>query len=225
MRNDLRARHVHVRHAHHPPTHRFTGSEYVEGDRRHVRPIHIVHLTRRHVGHIRIHPLAILASVMVPGVIRLPRPQREPTLYAAPPDTHEDNQRRSVTRTLHDAARRPHPAVVPGHPAAVVKRHVAPGRVVHPRPAPGIDPRPMPRAVGHPVRLDPCGIPHRTVVRHSLPRARAVQLIVAWHVTADVLSRHGRSERLVAPRAPAIEVVGHRWRDAGHTNRVGAREL
>src|SRR5260370_42307549 len=102
MRNDLRARHVDVGHAHPPPTHRLTGSEYVEGDRRHARPIHIVHLARRDVGHIRIHSLAILASVMVPGVIRLPRPQWEPTLHAAPPDTHEDNQPRRAARTLPD---------------------------------------------------------------------------------------------------------------------------
>ena len=222
MRNDLRARHVHVRHAHHPPTHRLTGAEYVAGDRRHARPIRIVHLARRHIGHIRIHPLAILASVMVPGVIRLPRPQREPTLHATPPDTHEDNQRRSVTRTLHDAARRPRPAVVPVHPAAVVKRHVAPGRVVHPRPAPRIDPRPVARAVRRPVRLDHGGIPDRTVVRHRLPRARPVQLIVARHVAADVLGRHGRSERLVAPRAPAVEIVRRTRRHAGHANRIAA---
>ena len=89
------------------------------------------------------------------------------------------------------AARRPRPALVDLHPAAVVEWRVAPRRVVDPGPAPWRDPGPAAVAVRRPVGGDRARHPQRAVFGVVAPDAVLVEVFVAGHFGGDVTRRGG----------------------------------
>ena len=94
-------------------------------------------------------------------------------------------------------ARRPAPALVDLHPAAIMERRKPPRRIVHPGPAPGLHIRPVTVAVRHPVMRDR-RIPDMTVSGRARPIAAGLQILGAGH-----LLHLGRRQVGRAPHHPA----------------------
>ncbi len=177
------------------------------GDACDVRDVHVLHIARAHA---------------VAGHVDLARTERKPAdrgrmahphrdVHAGPP--HPGHQRRRIDRPLHVAPGRPAPRIAMPDPAAVVEGREAPGRIVHPGPAPGTDPHPVPHAVRRPAGRHGARDPHRAVLGPGLPAAMAVEVFDAGH-----LGRHvARGDAAVLARLrrghPVGEVVALRVGD------------
>ena len=83
----------------------------------------------------------------------------------------------------------------------------APGRVVHPGPAPRFLPNPMTVPIGRPIGFDPAGEPHGAVAAHRAPAAILIQVRVAHHIVVEVAQGRGAGQTPVALETVAIEIV------------------
>ena len=147
--------------------------------------------------------LGVARARPISGHIDLARRQREPAdcrgqRAAAPTEAdgqaelrpaHPGHQGRRVDRPRHALAGRPAPGVAHVHPAAVVERREAPGRVVHPGPAPRAHPGPVARVVGGPAHGHVARNPERAVFGALLPVAVPVQLCSAGHFGRHIAHR------------------------------------
>ena len=135
------------------------------------------------------------------------RADRDVPVHAAAAAADKGDQRRSVDRLRCHAPRHPGPARADLGPAAVVKRRKAPGRVVHPGPAPGRYPAPVAGPVGRPVGRYGARLPDRAIGRILTPVAVVVELLVAdgfaWHIAR----RHRSVLTPVARRGPGVKAV------------------
>ena len=194
-----------------------------------------------HVGRggdiVRIDITHVTVAGLVRRDISLTRPQRDPadrTLGIAVPrvalaaanrdsDAQKGDQRRRVngsfaTLLLGAFRRYPAPARAFPHPAAIVERRKAPGRVVDPGPAPGSNITPMAIAIRHPRRCHR-RVPNPSILRARRPGADSVQSITTCHSRHD---RWGRRLRLRRARYPLLfgqpcryEGIEHCGDDAG----------
>ena len=185
----------------------------------------------------RAHALAApvqAAVVAVAGVVvRAPvfaRRQREPRgtgaaqRHAPVVATDEGHQRRRVHRARAEAAGHPSPARADLRPAAVVRGREAPGRVVHPGPAPGLHPGPAAVAVGRPVGHGDLRVPHGAVGGVLRPFAVGVELLVAGHVARHVAGRGRAVFQRIALGHPLVETVAHGYAAALQRLQVAAGE-
>src|SRR5262249_47178852 len=132
--------------------------------------------------------------------------ERERRMPAAAAD--KSDERRSIDRPRHQAARNPDPTTIKIGPAAVMKWRESPRRVIHPGPAPRLSPDPMAIAIRRPIRRDPVWEPDRTIFRNYAPDAVFIQVFIANHLARDI-ARGGRFIlALVTRQAPVIPVVG-----------------
>src|SRR5262249_54235367 len=83
----------------------------------------------------------------------------------------------------------------------------APGRVVHPGPAPGRDPHPVAVAVRRPSGDRGVREPHRAVFGNRPPAAVFIEILVAHHVVRHVAGRLRALPPRIAVAAPAVEIV------------------
>ncbi len=123
---------------------------------------------------------------------------------------HPAHQRRRPHRAAGRTARRPVPALAHRHPAAVVRRRIAPGRVIDPGPAPRRQPGPAAVAVRRPVGADIARRPQGTVLDVLGPAAVAVQFFVAGHAGGNVLSGDHGLGLAVALVGPDVEAIAPR---------------
>ena len=140
------------------------------------------------------------------------RPARYGEVHAALPANHG----RRPDRPRNHRARRPAPAIVDRHPAPVMRRRIAPRRIVDPGPAPRRHPQPASVPVGRPI----CGhhrrCPDRAIVGRGAPHTVAIQLFVASGFGRDIAYRLRAVIVAVARQAPAVEtVIGSRHAQAG----------
>src|SRR6266478_5110591 len=109
-----------------------------------------------------------------------------------------------------DSARRaryPSPTAANIHPAAIVERSKAPGRVIHPRPTPRRNPCPVAVAIRRPSNHGNVREPDRAVFRNLAPAAVIVEVFIADHVIGNVAARDCVFFAVIALAAPAIEIV------------------
>ena len=148
------------------------------------------------------------------------------------------HQRRRPRHARALAAGRPAPTVAQQHPAAVVRRGIAPRRIVDPGPAPRRDPRPAPVTVWHPAGRHRAGQPQGAIFRVVLPGAVAVQFFIACRIVRDiaqgrrgggqgfgpVVERHAlhgpRAQFLVRQLGALAGTQGHAARRAIHVGRA-----
>ena len=237
-----------ARHADRRPGHRLRLHEG-RGRHRDDRPRHLL-VGVDDVGHVRVvvvvvddrvvdhgiaavHVLEVAAAHGVGRAVDLARPERKPGDAAdvAAGDrelevaaSHEGDQRRGVVGARPRRARDPAPVSAKIGPASVMGHREAPGRVIHPRPAPGIDPRPMSVAIRRPVGGHAIRIPDVSVGGIDAPGAVRIEVLVADDVRRHVACG-GRI--VVAPVAlvrPAVEFVEARRVDGLHVPQSGSRE-
>src|SRR5262249_59714453 len=110
--------------------------------------------------------------------------ERERRMPAAAAD--KSDERRSIDRPRHQAARNPDPTSIKVGPAAVMKWRESPRRVVHPGPAPRLCPDPMAIAIRRPIRRDPARDPNRTIFRNHPPDPAFLQLSLPNPPTRDI---------------------------------------
>ena len=120
---------------------------------------------------------------------------------------HERDLRRRIDRLLALRARDPDPGTASIGPAAVMGHGIAPGRVVHPGPAPGIHPAPVAVAERRPVGGNAIRRPDIAVLRVAPPGAVAVEVLVADHVARDIARGRRTVVDAVAIARPAIQFV------------------
>ena len=192
-----------------------------------ISDIGVVH--DRRVGHVDVAHVG--GAHVIARHVDLARRQREPAdvgadTYGNTPggSTHPGHQRGCIHRTQAPRARHPAPGAVPLHPAAVVKRCVAPGRIIDPRPTPGRDPHPVTEAVGRPAGHDHGRRPDVTVVRRLLPAPVGVQILRAGDVVRDVLARGRVLQLTLTPRGPAVQIIRSPQGGALISDRVRAGE-
>src|SRR6266403_2000938 len=133
-----------------------------------------------------VHPVHILPADVVRGHINFPRTQRKPSHIAAEANAYsntsaanEDHQRWSVYRLHLDGSGHPTPASSDRHPASIVERCVAPGRVIDPGISPGRNPFPVAVVIRRPACFNMVGEPDVAVVRIVAPVAIVIQILVA----------------------------------------------
>jgi hypothetical protein len=85
------------------------------------------------------------------------------------PSADKSDERRSIERTRINRTRAPAPGAADKRPASIVIRREAPGRVIHPSPAPRANPVPISVAIRSPADLDRPRVPHCAVVRLFTP--------------------------------------------------------
>src|SRR5262249_41974393 len=119
-------------------------------------------------------------------------------------------------------ARYPAPRTAVGNPAPVVERGKAPGRVIHPGPAPRRNPGPVAVTVRGPANDRDMWEPHRPVVGHRPPTTVVVQVLVADHVVRNVAARHRVLFTQVTLATPAVKIVFARHRLNVRVQRIGA---
>ncbi len=141
--------------------------------------------------------------------VNFARPEREPCHIAA--EAHaaadENHECGSVHRRHCDRPRHPAPASLDKYPTSVVKRCVAPRRIVDPGPAPRSDPSPVAIMVGCPTEADLSRVPDVSIVEIVAPLAVAVEIFVADHVARQILRRWREVITAIAIVAPAVEIV------------------
>ena len=159
-----------------------------------------------------VHPVHILPADMVRGHINFPRTQRKPSHIAAEADSNsaanKDHQRGRIDRPHCDRPGHPAPASADRHPASVVKRRVAPWRVIDPGISPRRDPVPMALVIRRPARGNAVGIPDMAVVRIVAPVAIVIQVFIADHVVRHILRRARLIVAVIAVVGPVIKLVG-----------------
>ena len=189
-----------------------------------IAPVDIGHVDVAHIDVGDVDVTHIGRAARVTGPIEVVVAQRHPTHGRRGTEAEgnvpsriadKSHQRRCVDRARCDDARRPAPVAVVIHPAAVVERRKAPGRVIHPSPAPRVHPGPAAVAVGGPV--DRCGArnPDGAVVRRVLPVTVLVEFLLAGNfgryvaggagiIAARVAGEHPIFERTAAGAADAV---------------------
>ena len=192
----------------------------------------------------------IRAVVANPAVVRAAAPPRQ--IRLAPGERHPAIDGRAVARRQRPAAaavpgdqrRRPFRShdVLPGaptpaaafvHPATVMRRRVAPRRVVDPGVAEAAHPGPVAETVRRPIGESDRRIPDRTIRGGGLPRAVTVEIRVADHLRGDVARRASALVVAIAARAPRIERIdaaavcdfGVRGSHAGHRDALSRQRL
>ena len=103
--------------------------------------------------------------------------------------------------------RRPEPAVLPDHPAAVVERRKTPGRGIDPGPAPRRDPGPAAVVERRPADRHLARRPELTVRRMADPVAVAVQVLPTGHASRHVAGRDRRVVQTLVPGHPIGKAV------------------
>ena len=170
-----------------------------------------------------VHIGDVARAVLIGRTKSLSRRQREPAqarlrpllanrhipVHTAGVAADEGNQRRRVHRLWRHTPRHPAPARADLRPAAVVEGCKAPGRVVHPGPAPGRYPAPVACSVGCPVHGHGARQPHGAIGRVLIPVAVVVELLVADHFARNVAGRYRLVFQTVALMRPGIEAVLH----------------
>ena len=165
--------------------------------------------------------------------VDLARREREPADRDT--DAHRDaaagpanpsDQRRPVDGAHVARPRHPAPGAVPHDPAPVVKRRVAPGRIIHPGPAPGGDPCPLSKSVRRPPRHHHIRRPHVTVVGRRLPASVGVEIGRAGDVLGDVLTGGRLLPLPLSSCRPAVELIRGAERRAriAHCRGAGERD-
>ena len=154
------------------------------------------------VGHryVLVHVGDVARAVLIGRVKSLAGRQRKPAqaglrgllvdghipVDAACAAANKGDQRWRIHRPRGQLPGHPAPARADLRPAAIVKGRKAPGRVVHPGPAPGRYPAPVAGAVGRPVHRHGARQPDRAIGRVLLPVAVAVELLVAHHFARNI---------------------------------------
>nr|GEU28320.1 hypothetical protein [Tanacetum cinerariifolium] len=123
---------------------------------------------------------------------------------------HPAHQRRRPHGTAGRTARRPEPALAHVDPAAVMRRRIAPRRVIDPGPAPRRQPGPAAVAVRRPVGRHVARRPQRAVVDALGPAAVAVQFLVTGHAARYIPGADHRFRHAVAFVGPHVETVAPR---------------
>src|SRR5712671_2964976 len=138
---------------------------YVRDGRIVVDDGRVVHIGDRRLidrGVAYVDAVHVLTAHLVRGNVNFTWTQREPRNVLAkrdPTSAYKDHEGGRINRGNFHRSWNPTPAAFDSHPAAVVKRSVAPGLIVDPGPSPGINPGPVALAIRSPA----CGnvrVPH-----------------------------------------------------------------
>lgn len=128
-----------------------------------------------------IYVAEIIPARVIPGTERFAPAQREPADSAAPAATKTEtnpkpksatkktDEGRSIEWPRVNGTGAPAPTATYKRPASVVIRREAPGRIVHPGPAPWANPVPIAIAIRRPADCYRAGIPNRPVVGFFSP--------------------------------------------------------
>ena len=162
---------------------------------------------------------AALGGRAGPGPVRAAKSGRKTHATAA---SMEADERRSIDRPAHVRTRDPSPAVVDGHPSAVVEGCKAPRCLVHPMPSPRRHPDPASGAVRRPASRHRVGVPDRTIGGVGTPGARGVERIGAGHFRRHIAPRLQTVLFAVALGRPVVE---RRARQCTQSNRPSAGQF
>ena len=143
-----------------------------------------------------VDPVDVFPAHAIRRYVDFARAEGKPSHIAAEPATltDKDHQRGRVHRHYFHRPGYPTPTPANGHPAPVVKRGVAPRRIIYPCPTPGSNPVPVAFPIRCPPGGNPVGEPDMPVVGIVAPVAVVIQI--------RVTNEHPR-ERYRAERDPS----------------------
>ena len=191
-----------------------------------VKAVHLPGIDMCAVAGIDVAKIAVAGAVG--RLVNVARPERKPAHRPAA-DAYrnagvavadEGHERGRIHRPVLPAAGQPAPVVVQINPAPIVEGREAPGRVVHPGPAPRREPDPVAIAIGCPTGFQSARIPHRPVAAFLAPVAVVVEFAQTDDLAGGIAPRAAAGDAAVALGGPAVEVIVARQAGAAHIGKA-----